>query len=699
MEKLIINEKLIKQAKKKIEQINQNLKRNHPKIMDMSLYSGKMGVCLFFFYYEIFTGNKGNAKKILNEINDEISKKENGLDYILWFSEFGWLLQHLKRIEVISDPGAKYDAEGIGGIINIVTEKTVQGFEGSINAGINTRGSINSGLYFSTKLGKFGLTTNLNYIDQNNPNSVWTGQRENLNSQAVKYIDQTSFSNSNLHYAIGNLEASYEFDTLNFVSITISGFSGGNHSEDSGNSVMQNYQRDTISAFNQITNNTQTWGNIEFSLNYQHSFIKPDQFLTFSYKLLDIPSTRVNLIDISPVLRAKAYQQKNLFNAKGYEHTFQIDYTDLFTKIHTIDIGTKYIIRLNQSTNNYLLQDSTSQLWNPIPNLPNKDLDETENISATYASYALHLKKFSIRAGVRYEFTQLNVQLTDTTFQTHYENLVPSVVVSYKINDASSLQLAFNQRISRPGIWYLNPFKDDSNPYSISQGNPNLKPEIGNSISLNYNLFTSVLSFNANLFANAVNNSIERISRLLNDSVQYNTYENIGVNQNIGLSVNTNWQAFKSIGLSANGNVNYKSIQDKNNISLQNKGFDCNFYAGGEFNLPKNIRLNTGGGYSSPQIMLQGIGSSFYYYYLSLSSSFLKKKLNISLSANNPFEKRVVRTDKVTSTEFFSNNISISPSQRYSINISYRFGELKNQIKKVQRTIMNDDVKQGENGQ
>ncbi len=101
MRELISSDILRKRAEEKIEQIYRNLKRNHSKILDMSLYSGKMGICLFFFYYEIFTGKKGNAKKILLEINDKISKKENCLDCILWFSEFGWLLQHLKRVGFI----------------------------------------------------------------------------------------------------------------------------------------------------------------------------------------------------------------------------------------------------------------------------------------------------------------------------------------------------------------------------------------------------------------------------------------------------------------------------------------------------------------------------------------------------------------------------------------------------------------------
>ena len=101
MRELISSDILRKRAEEKIEQIYRNLKRNHSKILDMSLYSGKMGICLFFFYYEIFTGKKGNAKKILLEINDKISKKENCLDCSLWFSEFGWLLQHLKRIGFI----------------------------------------------------------------------------------------------------------------------------------------------------------------------------------------------------------------------------------------------------------------------------------------------------------------------------------------------------------------------------------------------------------------------------------------------------------------------------------------------------------------------------------------------------------------------------------------------------------------------
>lgn len=601
----------------------------------------------------------------------------------------------IKSIEVITEPGAKYDAEGIGGIINIVTDHSLKGLTGTVRGAVSTKGSYYGGLYLSTKKGKFGLTANLNYNNQIDNGQTYDRNVTNFDSQSVKYIHQYANSDASYRFYYGNLEASYEFDSLNLVSLTIGGYGGGNSSVDDAGTSSMNAQGDAISAFKQLTKSNNSWGGIDLSLDYQRTFKKPEQMLTISYKLNHNPDNTDNLSELTGVLNYTSYTQHILYNANGDEHTFQVDYTEPFNKIHVLDVGVKYILRLNNSVNNYFLLNDTTKAWYPIPNQPKNDLNQTQNILGAYASYTLKLDKFSARAGLRFEETASNIVLTDTGFNVGFSNLVPAVTFSYKINDANNLKLNYSQRISRPGIWYLNPFLDNSNPYSLSQGNPDLVPELNNSISFDYSYISPKLTLNTSLFTSFTNNSIERVSNALNDSVTYSTYKNIGLSQTEGLSAYGNWQPDKSVRISLNGNAAYTSMRTNDGSGLKNDGFSYSLSLSGNFNLPYEIKLSSYGGYYSSRISLQGRSGSVFYYGLSASRDFLNKKLNISLSARNPFCEKIIYSGFMQTSTYREDVVQSYKSQSFGLSVSYRFGELKDQIKKVSKTIENDDVKGG----
>ena len=598
----------------------------------------------------------------------------------------------IKSIEVITDPGAKYDAEGIGGIINIVMDHTLIGLTGTVSASVNSKGGYNGGLFLSTKKGKFGLTANLNYNSQNENGQTYERNVENFNSQSVKYISQYANSDSRFRFYNGNLEASYGFDSLNLVSLTIGGYGGGSSTIDHGGTYSMNALRDTLFAFRQLTSNKNSWAGIDLSLDYQHTFKKPSQLLTLSYKLSRTPNNTDNTSDLTGVLNYTSYNQHILNNANGDEHTFQADYTESFNKIHVFDVGVKYILRLNNSINNYYLQNDLTQSWEPMPNQPKNNLNQTQNILGTYTSYTLKLDKFSARAGLRFEETSSDIVLADTNFHVDFPNLVPSVTLNYKFNDANNIKLSYNQRISRPGIWYLNPFLDNSNPFYLSQGNPDLVPVVDNSFSLNYSYISPKLTMNSSLFTSFTNNSIQSVNRALNDTVTYSTYKNIGLIRNIGLSLYGNWQLHKSIRISLNGNLGYLSMTTNNGSGLNNNGFNYTGSLNGNFTLPAEIKLSTYGGYYSPRIDLQGQNSEYYYYGLTISRDFFKKRLNVSLSARNPFPLKKYYLGYTLTSDYIVNYIQSMKAQSFGLSISYRFGELKDQIKKVQKTILNDDV-------
>ena len=605
----------------------------------------------------------------------------------------------IKNIEVITEPGAKYDAEGVGGIINIVTEKAMGGYTGTLSAGVDSRGGYNGGIYFSTKTGKLGLTANLNYNNRFDPDRTSNLFRENVSANyGGKYLNQTGKTDAHYHFFYGNLEASYELDSLNLISLTVGGHSGGDKDKGNTTSVTSGTQLDTLTAYSQYTESTGTWGGVELSLDYQHSYKKPDQLLTFSYKLGHTPDNTDNYLKTTALVNFVGSQQKTASNAQGNEHTFQVDYTEPFNKIHVMELGAKYILRLNNSDNVYQTYNDTISKWVNTPGRNTNNMDNTQHILGVYGSYTLKLEKFSIKGGLRFEHTNSIAtfnQDPSLNFKVPFSNLVPSISASYKLTTTSNIRLAYNQRINRPGIWYLNPFYDDTNPQSISQGNPNLKAEVDNSFSLNYDNFSQKLNFNANLYSSFTNNSIESVSKLLSTGAVYTTYENIGSVNTTGLNLYASWQMNKVVRLNGNGSVTYSKFETNNGSGLHNSGTRYTFSGGAQFTLPSDFKLNLNGGYYSPGVSLQGTSPSFHYTSLSFGHDFMDKKLNVTLRIQDPFEstKKMKYTNQ---TDLYYQRIDMVMRGRYfGLTASYRFGEMKADIKKVQRGINNDDVKGG----
>ena len=608
----------------------------------------------------------------------------------------------IKSIEVITEPGAKYEAEGVGGIINIVTEKAMAGYTGNVQAGVDSRGGYNGGFYFSTKTGKLGLTANLNYNNRSDPGRTSTVYRESVSGIGGKYLNQGIATDTRYHFFYGNLEASYEIDSLNLISLTVGGHNGGNHSKVNGLSVSSDEQRDTLNAFSQYTDSKGTWGGEELSLDYQRSFKKPDKLLTFSYKLGNTPNNTDNYSKATGIVNYPDTEQKIKSNASGNEHTFQVDYTEPFNKIHVMELGAKYILRLNNSDNLYQNYDDATNAWVDTPGRNTNDMKHTQHILGVYGSYTLKLEKLSIKGGLRYEHTNSIVDFSQNPtldFKVPFDNVVPSVSASYKLTQTSNLRLSYNQRISRPGIWYLNPFYDDTNPLAISQGNPDLKPEVDNSFSLNYGNFSPKVNFNANLYTSFTNNSIEDVSKLLASGATYTTYENIGSVNNTGLYIYGSWQMNKIVKWNCNSSVNYSKYKTNDGSGLENHGMRYTFSGGAQFTLPSDFKLNLNGGYYSSGVSLQGTNPSFHYSSLSFGRDFFAKKLNVTMRIQDPFESTKKMKFTTQASTYYQQTDMVVKGRYFGFTASYRFGEMKAQIKKVERGISNDDVKGGGGGQ
>lgn len=603
----------------------------------------------------------------------------------------------VKSIEVITEPGAKYDAEGVGGILNIITtEARMQGYNVTLGTNANNMG-IGGYAYGTMQIGKFTLTGNYSYNYQNAPESGFDSGREDFTSTDFRHFSQNGRSDNDGNFQFGNIEGSYEIDTLNLITFSANAFGGKFGADNHSFTRMDNIDHVEQYSFLNRNHTDSKFSQIGVNFDYQHSFKRKGEYLTLSYKFNDSPDdnesdTWYENMNNVPYQLSRQYFDNDATTA---EHTAQVDYVNPISNMHYVDAGLKYIYRQNKSDSKYFLENAQGEM--EASNDLSSKYDQGQNILAAYADYQLKWKKFGAKAGIRYEHTFMDVEYAyqpDRNFNANFDDVIPSVNLSYMLGTSSTLRANYNLRINRPGIWYLNPFRDTSTPTSVSYGNPDLETEKAHNLGLAFSSFSAKFSLNANLTYMFINNGIEAYS-FMNNGIQEKTYGNVGKSQRTRLSLWMNWNPGNTTRISINAGGSYADFKSRE-LNADNHGFAGNLYGNIQQTLPWSLRFSVYGGGSTPYISLQGKSSSYYYYGLNLTRSFLKdKRLNISLFASNLFNKYVTFHSETVTDTFRSWSNNQSHSRRYGLSISWRFGELKAQVKKTARSINNDDVKAG----
>jgi hypothetical protein len=604
----------------------------------------------------------------------------------------------IKDIEIITNPSSKYEAEGTGGIINIITtKKQIDGFMGRVSAGVDSRGGWNSGLYATSKVKKFGFSLNYNYNEFRQPKNESFTSRENFLSTNNRFTETEGANKfkGSANMAMG--EASYEIDSLNLISLSFFAYGGGYNS--SGSTISKDFDLNNLLTrqFSNTTMMDMTYGSISGNIDYQRTFKKPDKTFTISYKLDRSPRNSDNENAIDGLLNYQSYKQRSTNDASGTEHTFQVDYYDPLTKKHQIEAGMKYILRQNVSNSDVLRYDYITSQWNRDASKIN-DLDYDQHIFGLYAGYVLKLKKFSVKSGLRIEGTLndgLFKSIKDTTFTNRMFNVIPYITLSQNLDKGQNLKLSYTQRLSRPGIWYLNPFVNDLDPLNISYGNPKLDAEVSHTFDFSYGKFTPKYNINLSLNSAFTNNTIEQISTMQASGIKVTTYENIGKNQRYGGYLYGMLRIKTKFTLNTNIGTTYTILESNDGRGLKNEGFNYNGSLNCRYTAWKNGTISAFGGVYSPRIMLQGQSSAYYYNNISISQELFKKKLTASLSVSDPFRRRAKYAMTYDDPSFHQEMTNYSYNRQLRFNISYRFGQMKGEIKKARRGIKNEDVKSG----
>jgi outer membrane receptor protein involved in Fe transport len=612
---------------------------------------------------------------------------------------------NIEKIEVITTPPAKYDAEGLSGIINIITKRRAdEGYNIGLNGAYNTIAGPNGNVSGTYKEGKFGLAVFGIYGFQ--PNRV-------TNSSTTEYIpgnDNTIGQNSinSRHNPIvdGSIDLSYEFDSLNLLTASANVFQSTTYTgriqsswTDSADILQQGYGL--------LNSYQEAYLGIDAGLNYQLGFKRSKkELLTISYQFNAGPDEKVitdsffNRVNYD----AGLYPNFHQYNNENIQYnTIQVDYAGPLSKLLSTEAGAKAIFRSDYSHFHENDLDSASHEY--LPNVQEtNNFNYYQDVYSLYNSYQLNIKKWTGKGGLRLEHTAVNADFTSegVSISPNYNNLIPSISLQRDFK-AYSLNFGYTQRIQRPGISQLSPYVNLSNPLFIVTGNPSLRPELDNTFEFSYNRFgkNSIIAGVSYAFSS---NSIQRITTLqtdsvfgIKDTVNYTTYGNVGVNRNLGLNLNIRLNPSPAFSLGINSNLSRIWLKGAyHGTGYSNQGYTGNAFLNARYKWNNGYALGLNGGYSSGSVTLQGHSEGRVSTALYATKDVWKRKGTITIAASNVYAKYLTLKSVSSGGDFSQVSYNQSYYRSFFIRFNYRFGRLNSEIKKNQHGINNDDIKSGD---
>jgi ferric enterobactin receptor len=601
----------------------------------------------------------------------------------------------IQSIEVITSPGAKYDAEGTGGIINIILKKTeIQGINGNISLTGGSRlqnGSFN----LAARKGKFGINSFLSGNAQLSSSTLNSSDRESL--------DPTSGSTSSLlqngksNFTRTGYQGGLSFDWTpteknNFTGgVSFNDFGNNNQGTTSRQSLLKDVNGNVISDITNdvISNSNSNNQAIDWNLNYKHKFKKEGQELDLQYN-----SSLSN--NYSYYLQKQKYvtpdsvfsgsQGKN--PGTDMQTNLALNYTHPVSDKLLFETGLKTVLyNINSNSKVYLL-DPTSGNYN-FSDAQSNSVDYSRNVYAAYISTTFKLKFLDVKAGIRDEYTE-----TQATFSNGgkasiapYNSIVPSGILSHTFKKNQTVKVSYSYRIQRPDYRDLNPFVNASDPKNVSTGNPNLKPETTRNIELGYSkFFEKGININVNAFYRGNRADIQGYTRfystyLIGDSTYSNvsvtTRENIGTEDNFGMNIFVSATIKKKFTMRSNISMFqryiYNSITPGANIS----GFNYRANLNLSYQITGTFIVEVFGNFNSPRLNVQGRQPSFTTYNFALRKQFYHKKMSIAFTATNPFDKYVNQKSDTKGVNFTTTSLRQLPYRSFGLNFTWKFGKLE----------------------
>ncbi|MFT7234317.1 MAG: outer membrane receptor protein involved in Fe transport [Cyclobacteriaceae bacterium] len=581
----------------------------------------------------------------------------------------------IEKVEVITNPSAKYDAEGTSGIINIVIKKEDRkGLNGSATLNVGSPLNHSAGLSMNKRtekfnfFGQFGVgkraqltTSNGATLDRgsNNPRYLYNDGSGGRDEQFYNVILGTDYHINPLNEI--TLSGHYAYEIEDDYSLTTY------ERRELNNSLINSSFRDEVS---EATN-----PKFQYDLSYKKTFSdNKDRSLTFSAIGSSFAKDKLSNFKNAGVFGDFVGFEQRVANDYGHaEYSFQGDYVHPFSKSSELEAGVKYVIL--DIFNDFQLSNLENDQWIIDQDL-NNSFDFDQKVLGAYTTYGFEANKFGLKMGLRMESTVLNTLLANTNEagRQDYSNVFPSVHSSYNVSDQFSIQMGYSKRISRPRNWDLNPFPSFKDNLNLSMGNPNLLPEFTDSFEVNAIQTWDFGTLSGAVYHRQTEGVIERIVTV-QDSLTIRMPMNLGQSKTTGLELNGSFDPAKWFTVLVDANwssFNRTGILESKSFDFSNTSWSTELTT--KFKLPSDIDMEMRANYRSAVEGVQGTSRHILYADFGIKKKFLKGRAVVNFSIRDVFKSRkyISEADLV---DFYRYSESIRNGQQMVLGLSYGFGK------------------------
>ena len=578
----------------------------------------------------------------------------------------------IEKVEVITNPSAKYEAEGTAGIINIVIKKDDrEGINGSFTLNYGQPENNSAGLSLNRRTEKFNLFTQIGYGVRNYPREG-KNKNDNFLTKTQVLTEGTQYRKEKFYNII--LGTDYYINPQNVI--TLSGFYAFEAEDQPSNTHVKKYQNNTLLTSEWNREEITTAGNpkYQYELIYKRDFLDDeDHDLIFSATGNLFSKDQSSEFFNTTVLGSDTFddQQTRTFFREAV-HTFKLDYTHPFGEEWTLEGGFQYAN--NDVSNDFEVKDELSGQWVVNSGLTNV-FEFVQGVLGVYGMAAYESQTWGVQLGLRTENTRINTLLVNTNEKNNqnFTDLFPSINTSYKFNTSFSLQAGYSRRIYRPRLWDLNPFFNIRNSYNYRKGNPDLRSEYSDSYEISAIYIKGITSLNMSLYQLYTTNAIESVTTF-QDNISVSGPENLGTKRVNGIELNGKISPTKKIVVS--GDFNYNTFDRKaiwQNRSFDFKGNRWSSEVTSKFKFPKELDLEFSWNYQSGFKTIDGESSPSQFLNLGARKKLLKGKGVISVNIRDLFATRVRKNQTIR------NDFNIWSRTVYGrfwvIGFSYGFGK------------------------
>lgn len=615
---------------------------------------------------------------------------------------------NIEKVELITNPSAKYDAASSGGIINVVLKKNKRiGLNGIATASVGTPRILNGNLNLNLRQGKFNFFLSGGY-NQSGGKAKGETMRQNKSDGNIRdYFNQNTVNNRLRRFKSIRSGTDYFIDNRNTISVT-QDFGNGRFKNDE--QQQQEYlNSDRIPEYygSRVANARSVFKRSSTKLNYKHSFPQMERELTaditYNHGTNSENSAILNTFSFPDGSEYKpASRVRNNGSGSTNQFTFQADYSHPFSEESKLETGIRSYHNESKSIFNAYSVDNSQETKLPLSN----NYKYTDMINAVYATYSAKKEGFSYQLGLRAEYSKFTGTLIDSAFKFGYEYpvafkniwdaLFPSIFLTKQVGERNQLQLNYSRRIRRPRFWQINPFIDINDPVNLRQGNPQLRPEFINSFEFNYSKDYANGNFLSSLYFRNNPDDITQYSDTIT-AAQYHELQNAGVDPNAILNTFINASTTNRYGaefvlqhklgenfnITPSVNLQYRTVKANiKDLDLSNEGFNWEVELTTDYKIQtksksifNKLSFQLTGEYESAEVIPQGKRMPEYSADFAMRKDFLKNnKATITFGINDIFNTQRWGTIYDTET-FYQDSYRRWNVRNFRLTFSYKFGK------------------------